>query len=144
DLSRSAGALRGQLQQVQDQREAWFGATEEMRQQAMLADSELNRRHDDLNLPPLHHTDEESAPDRRQDERVAEPDEPRDWNIQGQTALFGIGEAGPVRRQGQTERTETEAEAPEPHETGPVQEERDLGPLPEGPVQEGRCPLRRA
>ncbi|MFE6449613.1 MobF family relaxase [Nocardiopsis dassonvillei] len=144
-LSQAAAERRDQLQRVQDQREAWVEATEDMRQQAMLADAELHRRHDDLDLPPLHTLTEE---ERQAREATVEPVDvdPRDQVIDGQEELFGLGAAGPVRRRGLTERPEAEVEEPQAQTDEPayVQEELDLGLAHEDPVTEGDTRLRRA
>ena len=151
-LSQAAAQRREQLQRVQDQREAWHSATEDLRRQAMLADAELHRRHDNLELPPLHGP----APQARGEEaetdhgrRGEEPEslDPRDGVIDGQTELFGLGEAGPVERRGLTERPEPENET-EPQEREAeeqhVQTELDLGLAEETPVDAGDVRMRRA
>src|SRR5699024_3663640 len=151
-LSAAAAQRREQLQRVQDQREAWHTATEDLRRQAMLADAELHRRHDHLQLPPLHQVDpqgrgDQDGTDRGRDEEP-EPVDPRDQVIDGQTELFGLGEAGPQPRAGLTERPESEAEvAPELEERAAdrhVQTELDLGLAEEEPTREGDTRMRRA
>lgn len=144
-LSAAAAERRDQLQRVQDQREAWVEATEDMRREAMLADAELHRRHDNLDLPPLHTLTEE---ERQERESVAEPIDvdPRDQTIKGQEELFGLSDAGPVRRRGLTERPEPEVEEPQTGADEPVyvQDELDLGLAAEDPVTENDSRLRRA
>jgi hypothetical protein len=135
DLSYAAADRCRQLERLQKQREAWVEATEDMRQAAMLADAELHRRHDNLDLPPLHGLSEQEQA------RAAEPEpevDSRDEVIDGQEALFGIEDAGPVRRGGLTERPEPEVEEPQYE-----QPELDLD-LGEAPVTEGDTRLRRA
>ncbi|SIO87421.1 putative TraA-like conjugal transfer protein [Nocardiopsis sp. JB363] len=144
-LSQTAAERREQLQRIQDQRQAWVEATEDMRRQAMLADAELHRRHTDLDLPPLHTLTEK---ERQEREKVIEPIDvdPREEVIQGQEELFGLSEAGPVRRRGLTERPESEVEesSAETDEPAYVQKELDLGLAHEDPVTEDDSRLRRA
>lgn len=138
ELSHAAAERHEQLSRVQADREAWVEATETMRQDAMLADAELHRRHTDLDLPPLHQT---SADEQQRAQADAEPTDPRDQISDGQETLFGLAEAGPVRRRGLRERPDPEPQrAAEP---GYVQQELDLG-LAEAPVTEGDSALRRA
>lgn len=132
-LSDAAAARREQLQRVQDQRQEWVKATEQMRREAMLADAELHKRHEGLDLPPLHRLSDEERRKREQD-RAPEPEsvDPRDQVIDGQESLFGLGQAGPVRRGGLTERPEPEVTEPEREEF--FQQELDLGLAEETPV----------
>lgn len=141
-LSDAAAARREQLQRVQDQRQEWVKATEQMRREAMLADAELHKRHENLDLPPLHQLSDEERRKREQD-RAPEPEsvDPRDQIIDGQESLFGLDQAGPVRRGGLTERPEPEVTQPE--QTEFVQQELDLGLAEETPVEGDRL-LHRA
>jgi hypothetical protein len=59
-LAQELGARREQLAEIDDARRAWHAATEESRQRALVADTELRRRHPGMDLPPLH-PDEELA-----------------------------------------------------------------------------------
>jgi len=59
-LAQEVGARREQLAEIDEARRAWHAATELSRQRALVADSELRRRHPRTELPPLH-PDEESV-----------------------------------------------------------------------------------
>src|SRR5699024_9303874 len=113
-LSHAAAQRREQLQRVQDQREAWHSATEDLRRQAMLTDAELHRRHEDLEMPPLHGSEQQQRSEEAETGRgrKEEPEslDARDQVIDGQTELFGLGEAGLQPRAGLTERPDPEVE----------------------------------
>jgi AAA domain len=57
-LAQEVGAHREALAEVAEARQRWHAATEQSRQQALMADTELRRRHPDLELPPLHSVEE--------------------------------------------------------------------------------------
>lgn len=137
-LADAAARRSAQLERVEGKRREWLEATEELRQRAMLADAELHRRHQDLELPPLHEPDRETTPD-----QAPEKQDPREQTIPGQEALFGLEEAGPVVRRGLTERPEPEVAEPEPQAPEYEQPELELGLAEEQPeTQDSR--LQRA
>ena len=53
-LAQDVGAYREALTEVAEARRRWHAAIEQDRQQALIADAELRRRHPDAELPPLH------------------------------------------------------------------------------------------
>ena len=57
-LAQEIGAYREALTEVAEARRRWHAATELDRQRAQLADTELRRRHPDIELPPLHPPEE--------------------------------------------------------------------------------------
>jgi hypothetical protein len=71
-LAQEVGTYREALTEIADTRQRWHAATETSRQQALLADAELRRRHPDIDLPPLHPADE---PARAEEEAMTVPDE---------------------------------------------------------------------
>ncbi len=62
-LAQEVGAYREALTEVADARRRWHAATELSRQEALMADTELRRRHPDVELPPLHADGEPEAGD---------------------------------------------------------------------------------
>jgi conjugative relaxase-like TrwC/TraI family protein len=52
-LAQEVGAYREALTEVAEARQRWHAATEPDRQRALIADTELRRRHPDAELPPL-------------------------------------------------------------------------------------------
>ena len=57
-LAQEVGSYREKLTQITDARRAWNAATEASRQRALMADTELRRRHLHVELPPLHSPEE--------------------------------------------------------------------------------------
>ena len=57
-LAQEVGAYREALTEVAEARRRWHAATELDRQRALIADTELRRRHPDAELPPLHPAEE--------------------------------------------------------------------------------------
>jgi AAA domain len=57
-LAQEVGTHREALAEVAEARRAWHAATELDRQRALMADTELRRRHPDAELPPLHPDEE--------------------------------------------------------------------------------------
>jgi len=57
-LAQEVGAYREALGEVAEARRRWHAATELDRQRALIADTELRRRHPDGELPPLHTAEE--------------------------------------------------------------------------------------
>lgn len=53
-LAQDVGARREELAEIDESRRLWHAATEASRQRALVADSELRRRHPGMELPPLH------------------------------------------------------------------------------------------
>jgi hypothetical protein len=53
-LAQQVRAHREKLEQIAEARRAWYQATEDTRQRALAADTELRRRHPGIDLPPLH------------------------------------------------------------------------------------------
>lgn len=68
-LAQEVGAYREALADVAAARQRWHTATETDRQRALMADTELRRRHPDQELPPLH-------PEEDMDRSEREPAEP--------------------------------------------------------------------
>ncbi|HEY7261653.1 MAG TPA: AAA family ATPase, partial [Trebonia sp.] len=66
-LAQEVGAYREDLTEIDQARRRWHAATELSRQQALMADTELRRRHPDVDLPPLH-------PEAEDGSEQAEPD----------------------------------------------------------------------
>ena len=66
-LAQEVGAYREALTEVDQARRRWHAVTELSRQQALVADTELRRRHPDAELPPLH-------PEAEAGSEQAEPD----------------------------------------------------------------------
>jgi hypothetical protein len=60
-LAQEVGAYREALTEVADARRRWHTATERDRQRALIADTELRRRHPEAELPPLHPSEEPVA-----------------------------------------------------------------------------------
>ena len=75
-LAQDVGAHREALAEIAETRRRWHEATEPDRQRALAADTELRRRHPEIELPPLHpeaeapHTEPEAGPVRRNDPQV--------------------------------------------------------------------------
>jgi conjugative relaxase-like TrwC/TraI family protein len=57
-LAQEIGAYREALTEVAEARRRWHAATEQDRQRALTADTELRRRHPEAELPPLHTAEE--------------------------------------------------------------------------------------
>ena len=57
-LAQDVGAYREALTEVAGARRRWHAATEQDRQRALIADTELRRRHPEAELPPLHTAEE--------------------------------------------------------------------------------------
>ena len=57
-LAQEVGAYREALTEVAEARRRWHAATEQDRQRALTADTELRRRHPEAELPPLHTAEE--------------------------------------------------------------------------------------
>ena len=57
-LAQEVGAYREALTEVAEARRRWHAATELDRQRALIADTELRRRHPEAELPPLHTAEE--------------------------------------------------------------------------------------
>jgi hypothetical protein len=60
-LAGQVSARRVALEQVAEARQAGHEATEDTRQRALAADTELRRRHPGIDLPPLHPEHEQGA-----------------------------------------------------------------------------------
>ena len=60
-LAQEVGGYREALTEIAEVRGRWHAATEQVRQRALDADSELRRRHPGIELPPLHSGAEETA-----------------------------------------------------------------------------------
>jgi TrwC relaxase/AAA domain len=62
-LAQDVGAYREALTKVAQARRRWHAATEQDRQRALIADTELRRRRPQAELPPLHPPEEQAASD---------------------------------------------------------------------------------
>ncbi|WP_017559866.1 MobF family relaxase [Nocardiopsis baichengensis] len=129
-LVRKAEQRRDRLEEVQAQREAWHEHTEALRNRAMAADAELHRRHEDLDLPPLHRP--EGEPDRTE----AEEERPGVVEkIKGQVELLGRS----VRQWAKDGLLDQNEPEPEPERAGPQAEQGELAlGLPPAPERRNR------
>jgi hypothetical protein len=70
-LAQEVGARREAMAEVAEARRAWHEATEVVRQRALVADTELRRRHPGIDLTPLHPDEELTAEVDQQETREA-------------------------------------------------------------------------
>jgi hypothetical protein len=85
-LAQEVGSHREALTEVAEARRRWHATTELSRQQALAADAELRRRYPDMELPPLHPTEEAAQPEPDAQPSLHEPD-PGQADIDPETAM---------------------------------------------------------
>lgn len=124
-LAQEIGAYREALTEVAEARRRWNAATELDRRRAQLADTELRRRHPDIELPPLHPPEEPAA-----DADAKEPGGPAPISLRGSGDGFlapgGDGAARPTAHV--EERRDPEPDAARGRaEPGAVPVDRGLG-----------------
>lgn len=91
-LAQEVGAHREALAEVAEARQRWHAATEHSRHQALMADTELRRRHPEMQLPPLHPDQEAERP-----EREIEPVQGEAGADEGQTSTDSAMDHQPGR-----------------------------------------------